>query len=71
MIVILGLLLNFGMYFRVFLVLKPMPLLHFTLRVMGKVNALIARLNKSHIPTFIKKLLSPWLDALPFTEFII
>ena len=38
MIVITGLLLDFDMNCFVFLVLKPMPLLHFTLRVVGKVT---------------------------------
>ena len=55
-----GLLHIFSVNYGVFLSLKLVPPLHLTLRVMGKVSAPIAHLNKP---------LSASLYALPFTEF--
>ena len=56
MIMIPGLLLIFGVNYGVFLALKPVPLPHFTLKVMGKVSAPIAHLNKFYMHTFTTNL---------------
>ena len=56
MIVIPGLQLIFGVNYGVFLALKLVPSLHFTLRVMGKVSAPIAHSNKSYMHTFTTNL---------------
>ena len=56
MIVIPGLLLIFGVNYGVFLALKPVPPLHFTLRLMGKVSAPITHSNKSYMHTFTTNL---------------
>ena len=55
-IVIPGLLLIFGMNYGIFLALKPVLPLYFTLRLMGKVSAPIAHLNKSYMHTFTTNL---------------
>ena len=55
-IVIPGLLLMFGVSYGIFLALKPVLPLHFTLRVMGKVNTPTIHLNKSYMCTFITNL---------------
>ena len=51
-----GLLLICGVNYGIFLELKPVPPLYFTLKVMGKVSAPIAHLNNSYILIFIKNL---------------
>ena len=56
MIVILGLLLICGVNYGVFLALKLVPLLPFTLRVVGKVSIPIAHSNKSYMHTFTTNL---------------
>ena len=56
MIVIPGLLLIFSVNYGIYLALKPVPLLHFTLRLMGKVSTLIPRSNKSYVHTFTTNL---------------
>ena len=56
MIVIPDLLLICGENYGIFLALKPVPPLHFTLRLMGKVSAPIARSNKSYMHTFTTNL---------------
>ena len=48
------LLLNCSINYGVFLAIKPLLPLHFTLKVIDKVNAPIAYLNKSYMLIFIK-----------------
>ena len=56
MIMISRLQLNFGVNHGIFLALKPISPLYFTLRVIGKVNAPILHLQKSYICIFITNL---------------
>ena len=56
MIIIAGLLLNFGVNYSIFLVLKPVPPLLFTYRVMVKMNAPTIHSNKSCRHIFITNL---------------
>ena len=56
MIVIPNLWLSFGLNYSILLALKLVPLLHFTLRMMGKVNIPTARLKKSYVCIFISNL---------------
>ena len=51
MIVIPGLLLIFGVNYGIFLALKPVPPLHFTLRLMGRVSAPIAHIRTNLMST--------------------
>ena len=56
MIVTLGFLLIFGVNYSIFLALKPVPPLYFTLRLMGKVSAPIAHSDKSYMHIFTTNL---------------
>ena len=69
-IVIPGLLLNFGVNYSIFLALHPVPPMHFTLsnRQSECTNYKFKQILYAHI---YNKPLSACLNALPFTEFSI